>query len=84
MATRSCAVSVSASIFIAVFTSGSLSFGAIEPETSSRNTRLRGGVFPAGSRRAWRPMSASLWRLFHGHGASSVVTPNGAPWIESA
>ena len=84
MATRSWLPSVSASIFIAFFTSGSLSLLAIDPDTSSRNTRLRGGVFPAGNRRAWRPISASLWRLSHGHGASSVVMPKGAACVESA
>jgi hypothetical protein len=69
---------------MAFFTSGSLSSGAIDPDTSMRNTRLRGGVLPGGRRRACRPISASLWRLSHGHGASSVVTPNGAPCVESA
>ena len=57
---------------------------SIEPDTSSRNTRLRGGIFPRRCRLACRPMSASLCRLFHGHGASSVVIPNGAPCVESA
>ena len=79
MATRSARPSVSASIRIAVFTSGSLSGGAIEPETSSRKTRLRGGVRSGGrAARACRPMSARRWRGFHGHVATSVVTENGA------
>ena len=43
-------------------TSGSLSGGAIEPETSSRNTRLRGGrCAPRSSRRACWPISARRW-----------------------
>jgi hypothetical protein len=69
---------------IAVFTSGSLSGSCIEPDTSRRKTRLRGGVRPLSMRGACSPMSASRCRGFHGHGAISVVTENGCPFGASA
>ena len=66
---------------IAVLTSGSLSGASIEPETSSRNTRLRGGVRSLSMRLRLqtdeRERDASE---FHGHAATSVVTEKGSPF----
>ena len=78
MATRSRAVSVSVSMRIAVVTRGNRSAGVIEPDTSSRKTRLRAGVVFGSSRLACSATSASRWRGFQGQEATSVVTPTGA------
>ena len=51
----------------------------IEPETSTRNTRLHGGMFPLSSFRAWSATRASLCAGFHGHGAASHETASGLP-----
>ena len=77
MATRSFSPSCSTSRCRPHCTSGSLFGSSIEPETSTRNTRLLGG------RRDWSiglaamPMRASRCSAFHGQPAISTCTANG-------
>ena len=59
------------------FTSGSFCGMSIEPETSMRNTRLRGGSCSDSMRLPCSPTSSRWCRGAHGHGATSVVTENG-------
>jgi hypothetical protein len=61
------------------FTSGSLLADIIEPDTSSRKTRLRGGTLSARISCPWMPIRTSLCCAFQGHDVTSVLTAKGAP-----
>ncbi len=76
--TRSFGVSWPTSVFIAVFTSGSLSALDIEPDTSSRKTRLAAGRSAFGASYPARPMRTSRVSASHGVRATSMLTVKGA------
>lgn len=77
--TRSCSRNWSTSSLRVLCTSGRPSRRSMEPETSTRNTRLAGANSATVRSEALMPMrSRRVWG-FQGDGAISVVTPNGEP-----
>ncbi len=77
MATRSCGRSSFTSMRNDALSSGSLSGDCMEPETSSRKTRLLGGRSRVSTRSPWMPMRTSLWSVFQGAAVTSVVIEKG-------
>jgi hypothetical protein len=69
---------VSASIAMPSRTSGSLSGDSIEPDTSSRNTRLRPGTSERSIFTPCSPTCTSRFASFHGHELTSDVIENGS------
>ena len=63
--------------------SGSLSSVYMEPETSSRNTRLESGASPRSIACVFKPICKSFASAFHGQSPMTVVTPNGSPFSGS-
>ena len=59
--------------------SGSLSALSIEPDTSTRNTRLAGGRLCFATSCPLMATRSSTRCAFHGAGASAVCTANGRP-----
>ena len=83
-ATRSFSPSRLTSSFNELFTSGSRFSAAIDPDTSTRNTRLLGGRLSASIGRAFSPIRASRWAGAHGQSAISTVTANGSAGLSGA
>ena len=77
IATRSPSPSCSTSIFIAALTSDSLLGARIEPDTSSRNTRLLGGRLAGSNSRPFRAIRTRRCLGAHGQEAVSACTANG-------
>jgi hypothetical protein len=77
MVMRSCGRSCSTSAAKACLSSGSLSGSCIEPEVSTRNTRLAAGISDFSTRKPWMPTCSSWCFAFHGAGAISVLTRKG-------
>ncbi|MNP45396.1 hypothetical protein D3C76_1393180 [compost metagenome] len=56
----------------------------MEPETSTRKTRLAGARSATARSLALMPMRSKRVWGFHGDGATSVVTPKGEPSVGRA
>ena len=78
IATRSFSPSWLTSIRSDALTSGSLAGSFIDPDTSTRKTRLLGGRLSVAIGFAFTPIRASRCLGCHGHSASSTVTANGS------
>jgi hypothetical protein len=78
---RSCARSFGTICLSEAFNSGSLSVSFIDPETSTRKTRLAAGISVAGTSYPCTPTSSNWRSAFHGAGASSVVTLKGCSCV---